>query len=747
MAQRLKDLSEQSQLALQLAACLGQHFELAQLARVFDVEPESVRDWLDTALHAGLLQPVGSEPAQAFTFTNRSIQQAAQALPSAVKLPVRMGQHSADAAPAGKQVQLQAQLEECTQRLLLQQQELRQHKADTAAALSGRAEFMAHMGHEVRTPLNAIIGMSHLALKHETDTRQRNYLHQIRQSGQQLLAVLNDMLDFSRVEAGELQIEIIPFELDTVFATLAGLCAEKASAKGLELIWHIAQEVPRNLIGDPLRLGQMLIHYTRNAIRFTTHGEVEIAVSVVALEQGSVKLRFDVRDTGIGLSAEQIEGLYNGSAQARSATARKQGGGLGLALSRRLAGLMGGEVGVHSTAGAGATFWFTARMGLGAAQAKRVLSGALQRKRVLVVDDNANAAAVLCEQLLSLGCMAHGLVSGQAALNELRRAALASEPYDVLMTDWQMPDMDGLALVQHIQEEKLNPAPHMVLVTAYGNDSAGPLAGPSGIAHLLQKPVSQPMLFETLLDLFGVAEAVATEAVAPAASAAGATLLPPLRGARILLVEDNEIQQQVAREMLESEGLVVTLADNGQQALFQIDQSAHAQHPFDLVLMDMQMPVLDGLSAVRLIRNMPDYGKLPIVAMTANAREADRQLCLRCGMNDFVSKPIVPQALWQTLARWIRPREGLGHATPEPANTEEQLAAMQTLHNYLQQDDVRAVDLFQQLQASLRQLLGEERFRRTEALLCSFQLEAVLTLLQDAGAFSPRSRGSPSARS
>ncbi len=735
MAQRLKDLSEQSQLVLQLAACLGPRFELAQLARVFSVAPELMREWLDTALRMGLLQPVGNAPAQLYAFADHSIQQVAQALPSAVKLPerhVRMDTqpHSADAAPTGNRFPLQAQLEECNRRLLQQQQELRQHKADTAAALSGRAEFMAHMGHEIRTPLNAIIGMSHLALKHETDTRQRNYLHQIRQSGQQLLAVLNDMLDFSRVEAGQLQMEIIPFELDTVFETLAGLCAEKARAKGLELIWHIAPGVPRNLIGDPLRLGQMLIHYTRNALRFTTHGEVEIAVSVVTLAQGSVKLRFDVRDTGVGLSAEQMERLYSGTAQTRGA--RKQGGGLGLALSRRLAGLMDGEVGVHSVPGAGANFWFTARMGLGAAQAKRVLSGDLQHKRVLVVDDNANAAAVLCEQLLSLGCMAHGMVSGQAALNELRRAALANEPYDVLMTDWQMPDMDGLELMQHIQEERLTPAPHMVLVTAYGNDSTGPLAGQPGTFQLLQKPVSQPMLFETLLDLFGVTEAVAPVPEVPAASA---TLLAPLRGARILLVEDNEIQQQVAREMLESEGLVVTLADNGQQALFQIDQSAHAQRPFDLVLMDMQMPVLDGLSAVRLIRNMPDYGKLPIVAMTAHSRETDRQLCLRCGMNDFVSKPIEPQALWQTLARWIRPREGLGQAAAEPAHNP--LAAMQTLRSYLQQDDVRAVDLFQQLQASLRQLLGEERFRRTEALLCSFQLEAALNLLQDAGAFSP----------
>jgi CheY-like chemotaxis protein len=526
--------------------------------------------------------------------------------------------------------------------------------------------------------------------------------------------------------------EIIPFELDTVFETLSGLCAEKAQSRGLELLWHIAPEVPRNLIGDPLRLGQILIHYTRNALRFTQQGEVEVVVSVVAQQAASVKLRFDVRDTGVGLSEEQIDGLYSDFARLHNPTVRKHGsGGIGLAISRRLAGLMGGEVGVNSEPGAGATFWFTASLGLGTAQSRRVLDADLQHKRVLVVDDNANAAAVLCEQLLGLGCMAHGLVSGRAALHELRRAAQADAPYDVLMTDWQMPEMDGMDLVQRVHALQLPMPPLVVLVTAFGSDTAGPRAAQCGISHLLQKPVSPSMLLETMVDLFGVADSGADSTEPPVGAGA---LLDPVRGARILLVEDDEVNQQVTQETLESEGFVVALADNGQQALFRLDQSTREQRPYDLVLMDMQMPVLDGVSAVRLIRSMPQFQQLPIVAMTANAQEADRQQCMRSGMNDFVSKQIEPQTLWQALTQWIRPRAGLGHWAG--AEGGGRAAAMQTLRRYLQQDDVRAVELFQQWRASLRQLLGEERFGHTEAALRAFNLEAALAMLREAGAFT-----------
>jgi CheY-like chemotaxis protein len=408
---------------------------------------------------------------------------------------------------------------------------------------------------------------------------------------------------------------------------------------------------------------------------------------------------------------------------------------MGLGISRRLIHLMGGTVGVHSTPGEGSTFWFSVNLEASSVRAKRVLTADLRSKRVLVVDDNANAAAVLCEQLLTLGCRAHGLVSGVAALAELQRAARAGEPYDVVMTDWQMPEMDGMELVQRIDSSDLKQIPHKVLVTAYGTDSAGPQATQSGIAHLLQKPVSQSMLFDAMVGLFGTTEAAP---LSPADTAAVKALLGPVRGAHILLVEDNEINQQVAKEILESEGFVVSLADNGQHAIIQVGQSLRTQSPFDLVLMDIQMPVLDGVSATHLIRSMPEFAKLPIVAMTASGHESDRQLCLRSGMNDFVKKPIDPMALWQALARWIHPREDLGLSAAPRAGRRlsAQAAAMQILRSYLERNDSWAMGLFQQWRWALRQRLGDDRFVRAEALLRATNLAAALKLLQQGGVFS-----------
>ncbi len=555
---------------------------------------------------------------------------------------------------------LEQQVTERTRLLQQQQVELKLAKERAEDATRSKSEFLANMSHEIRTPMNAIIGLSHLALKNEKDTRQRDYLSKIRQSGQHLLGILNDILDFSKVEAGRLDIEITPFELETVFETLAGISAEKANAKGLELIWHIAPDVPMNLVGDPLRLGQILINYTTNAFKFTDKGEVGISVHVVNRTDKDVQLRFEVRDTGIGLTPEQIQHLFMSFSQADSSTTRKYGGtGLGLAISKRLAKLMGGDVGVQSEPGKGSTFWFTATLRLGIESPRRVLSADLRTKRVLVVDDNSNAAAVLCEQLLGLGCFAYGMVSGHSALQELRRAAIAGEPYHVVMTDWQMPEIDGIELTEKINASGLVPQPLKVLVTAYGKEAVGKRAVEAGIAQILLKPVSSSMLYDSMLALFGVEGTPSTMAVGTQADVADA-LLNPLRGARILLVEDNDINQQVATEMLEAENFLVDVASNGQEAVDMVGQSLLDKLPYDLVLMDMQMPVMDGVTAARIIRGNPAHAALSIVAMTANAMEADRQLCLDAGMNDFVTKPIEPHGLWSALSKWIKPRDGLG---------------------------------------------------------------------------------------
>ena len=661
----------------------------------------------------------------------------------------RIGQLEQQLAAREQQLQQQQQ---ALQQALAQLQEAREQAQEAERSKAG---FLASMGHEIRNPMNAIIGLSHLALRNEADARQRDYLNKIRQSGQQLLGALNDMLDFSRVEAGQMDMEIIPFELDTVFETLTGICAEKANAKGLELFWHIAPDVPPNLIGDPLRLGQILINYTSNAFKFTDSGEIGISVSVIEKDRDTVKLRFEVRDTGIGLNEQQIAHVFQGSAPGEGRFLRKYGGsGLGLAICKRLAGLMGGAVGVRSAQGQGSTFWFTATLGLGAQSPRRLLGADLRRKRVLVVDDNANAAAVLCEQLLVLGCRAHGLVSGQAALQEIRRAALAGEAYDVLMTDWQMPGMDGLELVERLNASGVTPMPLKVLVTGYGRESAGPRAAGSGIVQILQKPVSNSMLFDGLMSLFGLESRPA--AFHPELSGrAGSALLDPVRGARILLVEDNEINQQVAMEMLEAEDFRVDLAADGKQALDRVNAAARQQCPYDLVLMDMQMPVMDGVVAARLIRSEPAHAKLAIVAMTANAQETDRQLCLRSGMNDFVTKPIEPRQLWTALLKWIAPRtqadrdasaaalqsgpadaEADAGARTEAEKEGDKAQALQSLRAYLERDDARALEVFARLESGLRDLVGEAQFRLVEAAMNAFELEQALELLQSGGAFA-----------
>jgi signal transduction histidine kinase/DNA-binding response OmpR family regulator len=694
-------------------------------------------------------------PAGAAGPARASLQQAAQCYGQAQALLLQRRVEErlaalADSAPAdsaqedsvrpdpGDSGELERQLAARGQQVLQLQLELQQAREQLEQAARAKAGFLVSMGHEIRTPMNAIIGLSHLALKNAHDAQQRDYLNKIRQSGQQLLGVLNDILDFTKVEAGRLDMEIIPFELDTVFETLAGITAEKVNAKGLELFWQVAPDVPRNLIGDPLRLGQILINYTSNAIKFTERGEVGISVGVVEKDRDTVRLRFAVRDTGIGLSAQQAAQLFQ-SANPDSVGAMRKGGGagLGLAICKRLAGLMGGEVGVHSTPGEGATFWFTATLGLGAQNPRPRLAADLRRKRVLVVDDNANAAAVLCEQLLVLGCKAHGLVSGHAALQEIRRAALAGEAYDVLMTDWQMPEMDGLELVGRVNASGVSPMPLKVLVTAYGKETAGPRAAGTGIAQVLQKPVSNAMLFDGLMALFGQ-EAPAPAFPAGAADIATTPVLDPVRGARILLVEDNESNQQVALELLTSENFLVELAVDGKQAVDRVNAALQQQRPFDLVLMDLQMPVMDGVAATRLIRSNPAHDMLPVVAMTANALQSDRQLCLRAGMNDFVAKPVEPRQLWAALVKWIAPRPGLG---PEPAaggamTSGETAAALQSLRTHLERNDAQALEVFARLEGMLRDWVGAAQFRLVEVAMDAFELEQALELLQSAGVFS-----------
>jgi len=528
-------------------------------------------------------------------------------------------------------------------------------REEAVAATQAKSDFLARMSHEIRTPMNAVLGLGELILRTELTPKQRDYVKKLSSSANVLLGIINDILDFSKIEAGRMTVEHEAFVLREVLDNLANVIVGQAEEKGLEILFACGDGVPERLLGDPLRLGQVLINLAGNAVKFTERGEVVIEIACVGGGDLPQRLRFAIRDTGIGMSAAQMERLFQPFQQADESITRRFGGtGLGLAISRQLVELMGGSLEVESVPGAGTTFRFElpCQPVEAAPAAEPATPRELLDKRVLVVDDNATSRTILEGMLCRRGFVVDLAESGEAALAMIaaRNSGSAREGYGLVLMDWRMPGLDGIETTRRMRNDlKLVEVPAVLMVTAFGRDEVAHAAAGAGLDGFLVKPVSETLLYETILGIHGLQGAVAERSV-PLGEATAAAELAAIRGARVLLVEDNPINQQVASELLQQFGMRVDVAANGATGV-----ARACSGNYDLVLMDVQMPDMDGYEATRRIRRHPAAGELPIVAMTAHALASDREKSLAAGMVDHLTKPLDLKRLLGVLLQWIRP--------------------------------------------------------------------------------------------